>query len=152
MFGLILFEAQSITVDFSMVASDATYTMAADIDQGKAREKILVPNEGDPSSAGAPQPTPKPPYSALSTGQRRLILAIVTAAGFLGPLAGGIYLPALPTLEQAFHTSATAVNATVSVFMAILAVAVRISLPLLDALDVKWKCYEYFLSMRSLLN
>ena len=135
-----------------MVGSDATYTMATNIDQDKDREKILVPKDNDPSSAGALQPTPKPPYSALSTGRRRLILAIVTAAGFLGPLAGGIYLPALPTLEQAYHTSATAVNATVSVFMAILAVAVRISLPLLDALDVKWNRYEYFLSMRSLLS
>ena len=72
-----------------------------------------------------PKPVGKPPYSALSRGRRRFILGIVTAAGFFGPLAGGIYLPALPALRHAFHTSATAINATVSVFMGVLAVAVR---------------------------
>ena len=71
------------------------------------------------------KPTAKPPpYSALSPGRRRFILYIVTAAGFFGPLAGNIYLPALPTLQTAFHTSATTINATVSVFMGVLGVAV----------------------------
>lgn len=79
--------------------------------------------------AGSPQgpgkSTPRPPYSVLYPAKRRLILGIVTVAGFFGPLAAGIYLPALPVLQRAFHTSATAINATVSVFMAVLAVAVR---------------------------
>ena len=80
------------------------------------------------NAASAPIPpngslTAKPAYSALSPGRRRFILWIVTAAGFFGPLAGGIYLPALPTLQRAFHTSATAINATVSVFMGVLAIA-----------------------------
>lgn len=64
------------------------------------------------------------PYSAFSLGQRRFILGIVTAAGFFGPLSGGIYLPALPVLERAFSASSTVINATVSVFMVVFAVAV----------------------------
>jgi hypothetical protein len=67
----------------------------------------------------------KPPYSALPLGRRRLILAIVTVAGFLGPLAGNIYLPALPVFQTVFQTSATAINATVTSFMVVFAFAVR---------------------------
>ena len=79
----------------------------------------------EPGFKPGAKPTAKPsPYSALSPGRRRLILYIVTAAGFFGPLAGNIYLPALPTLQTAFHTSATTINATVSVFMGVLGVAV----------------------------
>lgn len=92
-------------------------------------------SENDPEKASAPvkqnsiipgsgEAIAKPSYSAFSPGRRRFILGIVTAAGFFGPLAGGIYLPALPTLQRAFHTSATAINATVSIFMGVLAVAV----------------------------
>ena len=62
-------------------------------------------------------------YSALSPGRRRFILYIVTTAGFLGPLAGKVYLLGLPTLHTAFYTSATTINATVSVFMGVLSVA-----------------------------
>jgi hypothetical protein len=66
----------------------------------------------------------QPPYSALPLGRRRLILAIVTTAGFLGPLAGNIYLPALPVFQNVFQTSATAINATVTSFMVVFAFAV----------------------------
>lgn len=87
-------------------------------------EKASALNQDVDTKLGHLPVNAKPPYSALSSGHRRLILGIVTAAGFLGPLAGGIYLPALPTLQQAFGTSTTAINATVSVFMGVLAVAV----------------------------
>jgi hypothetical protein len=67
---------------------------------------------------------PKPPYCALSPHRRRFILIIVTTAGFFGPLAGNIYLPALPVLQRAFGVGATAINATVSSFMVVFAFAV----------------------------
>jgi hypothetical protein len=70
-------------------------------------------------------PTP-PPYTAFSPWRRRFILAVITVAGFFGPLAGGIYLPALPVLEREFQASATAINITVSVFMLTFAFGVRI--------------------------
>ena len=87
-------------------------------------EKASGPVKGQSIRASNGEAVAKPSYSAFSLGRRRLILGIVTAAGFFGPLAGGIYLPALPTLQRAFHTSATAINATVSVFMGVLAIAV----------------------------
>ena len=49
---------------------------------------------------------------------------MVTAAGFFGPLSGAIYLPVLPILEDAFSVSASVINATVSVFMVVFAIAV----------------------------
>jgi hypothetical protein len=67
----------------------------------------------------------KPPYSALSLGRRRLILTTITVAGLLGPLAGNIYLPALPVLQNAFGVGETAINATVTAFMVVFAFAVR---------------------------
>ncbi|CAK1362767.1 Dityrosine transporter 1 [Cercospora beticola] len=65
----------------------------------------------------------KDPYCALSSNRRRCILTIVTVAGALGPLAGNIYLPALPVLQQAFGVGPTAINATVSLFMIVFAFA-----------------------------
>ena len=87
-------------------------------------EKASAPNHNVATKLDHTQANAKPPYSAFSSGRQRLVLGIVTAAGFFGPLAGGIYLPALPTLQHAFSTSTTAINATVSVFMGVLAVAV----------------------------
>ncbi|EAQ88648.1 hypothetical protein CHGG_05267 [Chaetomium globosum CBS 148.51] len=81
-----------------------------------------------PTPPGQPEPEkgtdpekgpggPPPPYSAFLLWRRRFILIIITVAGFFGPLAGGIYLPALPGLEHEFQASATAINISVSVFM-----------------------------------
>ncbi|EAW12452.1 putative MFS transporter [Aspergillus clavatus NRRL 1] len=70
-----------------------------------------------------PKPTPpRPPYTEFSSSRQRLILAIITVAGFLGPLAGNIYLPALPILAQAFGVNTTRINVTVTVFMVVFAV------------------------------
>lgn len=116
-----------------MAAENGKPTISANTDQEKAsylsQEKATVPQNNGHQGPGASISAPRPPYSALSAGRRRFILGIVTAAGFFGPLAGGIYLPALPTLQNVFNTSATTINATVSVFMAILAVAVCVTLP-----------------------
>lgn len=81
-----------------------------------------VPNLED-NQDGHQNLTP-PVYCALSPGRRRLILSIVTAAGALGPLSGGIYLPVLPLLEREFNVGSTSINATVSVFMVTFAIAV----------------------------
>lgn len=64
------------------------------------------------------------PYTAFGVKQQRVIITLITAAGFLGPLAAGMYLPILAELEDAFHLSGAVVNASISVFMGILAFAV----------------------------
>jgi hypothetical protein len=69
-------------------------------------------------------PEPPPPYSAFSINRRRFILAVVTAAGFFGPLCGAVYLPSLRLFQKIFNTTETAVNGTVSMYMVVFAVAV----------------------------
>jgi hypothetical protein len=67
----------------------------------------------------------EPPYSAFSINRRRFILGVVTAAGFFGPLCGAVYLPSLTLFqEDIYKVSATVMNATVSVYMAVFAIAV----------------------------
>lgn len=72
-------------------------------------------------------PPPLPPYSAFSLKRRRFIIGVVTAAGFFGPLTGAIYLPSLVLSEDIFKASATAINATVSMYMVVFAIAVSLS-------------------------
>jgi len=64
-----------------------------------------------------------PQYSAYTPSRKNFILLLVTLAGFLGPVSGNIYIPILPQLQTAFNCSETTINATVSVFMAIFAIA-----------------------------
>lgn len=73
-------------------------------------------------------PPPPPPYSAFSLNRRRFMLGVVTAAGFFGPLTGAIYLPSLVLFEEIFKVSATAINATVSMYMVVFAIAVCVLL------------------------
>ncbi|KKY19694.1 putative dityrosine transporter [Diplodia seriata] len=80
-------------------------------------------SDGPTVTAGSPTSTLAPPYSAFSLSTRRLILGLVTAAGFLGPLCGAIYLPSLPLFEDIFHTSTTGINASVTLYMVVFAVA-----------------------------
>ncbi|KJZ71014.1 hypothetical protein HIM_09593 [Hirsutella minnesotensis 3608] len=86
-----------------------------------APEKHAPPSASSDSAehdAEKAPPTPPPSvYCALTPARRRFVLGLVTAAGLLGPMAGAVYLPALPVLEHEFGVGATALNATVSVFM-----------------------------------
>ncbi|CCK68035.1 Dtr1p KNAG_0A03540 [Huiozyma naganishii CBS 8797] len=61
-------------------------------------------------------------YTCFTNGQIFLIFVIITFIGFLGPMSGNIYIPALPLFQTIFHTSTSTINATVSVFMAVFAV------------------------------
>lgn len=70
---------------------------------------------------------PKPAYTAISQSRRRFILGIVTVAGIFGPLAGNIYLPALPVMARQFHKTETEINVTVTVFMVVFAFGVSLS-------------------------
>ncbi|KAF2477701.1 MFS general substrate transporter [Lindgomyces ingoldianus] len=80
-------------------------------------ETVIVASQDD-----SPPPSP-PPYSAFSPARRRFILGVVTTAGFFGPLCGAVYLPSIVLFQDIFHTSATVINATVSVYMTIFAIS-----------------------------
>ena len=63
-----------------------------------------------------------PPYSAFSKYQILFIFVVVVYIGFLGPVTGNLYIPALSLLQTEFHTSTTTINGTVAVFMGVFAV------------------------------
>lgn len=67
-------------------------------------------------------PTGGEPYTCFTKSQRIVIFIIVVFIGFLGPMAGNIYIPALPLLQQKFHVGTTTINSTVSAFMAVFSV------------------------------
>lgn len=84
----------------------------------------------NPKSEQQPEaPAQAPAYSAFSEKKKNFYLGIVTAAGFFGPLCGAVYLPSLILYQDVFDSSRSVINATVSVYMAIFAVAVRSLLP-----------------------
>lgn len=87
-------------------------------------------DNSDKSTISVEQPSPKlqqsaieGPYTAFTPARAHLIIGIVTFAGFLGPLAGNIYIPILPLLQDVFNVSQTSINGTVSVFMAVFAIS-----------------------------
>lgn len=82
-------------------------------------EKYSSLDSGDPVAVS--ESVPK--YTAFTPNRVKFILFLVTIAGFLGPVSGNIYIPILPQLQAAFKVSATTINATVSVFMAVFALA-----------------------------
>lgn len=61
------------------------------------------------------------PYSCFTKWQVLTTFLIVIYIGFLGPMSGNIYIPALPLLQQEFNVSTTVINSTVSVFMGVFA-------------------------------
>ncbi|KAK6896796.1 Dityrosine transporter 1 [Candida tropicalis] len=69
------------------------------------------------------QVQPTEPYCALAFKRKAIIIAIITLAGCLGPIAGNIYIPVLPQLQEEFSVSAATINGTVSVFMVVFAIA-----------------------------
>lgn len=71
-------------------------------------------------------------YSGFTPARRKMIITLVTLAGFLGPLAGNVYIPILPLLKAEFHTTTTIINGTVAVFMAVFAVSTLIWAPFAD--------------------
>ncbi|SMN19590.1 similar to Saccharomyces cerevisiae YBR180W DTR1 Putative dityrosine transporter, required for spore wall synthesis [Maudiozyma saulgeensis] len=62
------------------------------------------------------------PYSCFTKWQVFTIFFIVIFIGFLGPMSGNIYIPALPLLQEEFKVSTTVINSTVSVFMGVFAI------------------------------
>lgn len=100
--------------------SDDLENMGADIPNLDTNEKTEDENESqEPLTSDLIETLP---YSKFSKTQQVVIFGIVIYIGFLGPMSGNIYIPALPTLQTAFGVDPTVINATVSVFMAVFAV------------------------------
>ncbi|KAL4798721.1 major facilitator superfamily domain-containing protein [Aspergillus venezuelensis] len=58
-----------------------------------------------------------PQYSSFSTGQKRLIVTMVTLASFFSPLSSQIYYPIMPTLVQTYDLTPALINLTITSYM-----------------------------------
>lgn len=88
-------------------------------EEDASKDVVLEEVHTEKSSAGPIKPLP---YSCFTKPQKFVIFFIIMFIGFLGPLSGNIYIPALPLLQQEFRTTTTVINATVSVFMGVFAI------------------------------
>ena len=85
--------------------------------------------EVNPTDVEIPQPTDLPPiekpqtntgvYSSFTKTQKQLIVLAGTLAGFLSPLTGSIYYPAISTIAKDLNVSASAINVTVTTYLII---------------------------------
>ncbi|WVQ78691.1 hypothetical protein IAT38_000778 [Cryptococcus sp. DSM 104549] len=87
------------------------------------------PTTADASHAPSPSPTPFPPlqptrtsasavpYSVFSTRTKLVIVAIGGIAGVFSPISSNIFVPAIPILADAFHTSESAISQAVTVYL-----------------------------------
>ena len=57
------------------------------------------------------------PYTVFSRGRRRLIIAMAAAAGFVSPVTGNIYFPALNALSADLHVSSQLINLSLTTYM-----------------------------------
>ncbi|CCH59284.1 hypothetical protein TBLA_0B04480 [Henningerozyma blattae CBS 6284] len=77
-------------------------------------EKQSVPEQAVPI-------TEEIPYTKFTKAQQFVIFCIIVYIGFLGPMCGNIYIPALPILQEEFQVTTTTINGTVSIFMGLFA-------------------------------
>lgn len=73
-----------------------------------ARGDVAVPLAVDP---------PSPPYTAFTSRQRILTIAIASLSATFSGFASNIYFPAIPTMASALHTSVENINLTVTTYM-----------------------------------
>lgn len=94
--------------------SHSTQTqLPLNLDMSEQKEKA-IPDQEEKVTYST---TAQQPYSEIPPRRRTLLVWIVSVAGFLGPVAGNIYIPLLPLYEDVFGVSTTTINGTVSVFM-----------------------------------
>ena len=80
--------------------------------------------EASPEDGVEGQQTPSPtPYTVFTPATRRLIQLLIATATLTSPITATIYLPLLPLLQHHFHTSAQAINLTITLYLVFQALA-----------------------------
>ncbi len=74
------------------------------------------------------------PYTKFTRNEKRLLTALLGLATITSPLTATIYFPLLPLLSTHFHTSAQAINLTITVYIIFQALSPAIFGPLSDSL------------------
>jgi Na+/melibiose symporter-like transporter len=106
--------------DVSLDEASTPTSPSISIDNIKPVSDTTIP-PSDPEKVEQ-KPTP-PPYTAFTPNRQLFIVLIATAAGFFSPLTGAVYLPSLILFEKIFNTNSTVINATLTVYFTVFAVA-----------------------------
>jgi DHA1 family bicyclomycin/chloramphenicol resistance-like MFS transporter len=86
-------------------------------------------SESSPTGAADPAPTGRAPYP---DPRSRIVAVLLTALVAFGPVSTDLYLPSLPAMVDAFGTSVSRAQLTLSMFMVGFAVGMLIYGPLSD--------------------
>ncbi|ODN98058.1 hypothetical protein I350_07700 [Cryptococcus amylolentus CBS 6273] len=78
-------------------------------------EPIKPVNPEDPPPP--PSPATERPYSAFSNSTKRLIVGIGALAAVFSPISSNIFVPAIPTLAEAFGRSESDISQAVTIYL-----------------------------------
>ena len=117
----------------------------APISGGQAAEKQASRSDLDPDSIcvsptesavpnGLPEPNAVILYTTFTRNEKHLLTLLLGLATITSPLTATIYFPLLPLLRTHFHTSAQAINLTITLYIIFQALSPAIFGPLSDTL------------------
>ena len=86
----------------------------------------------DANTESQSDPSPAP-YTTFTRGEKRALTLLLGLATITSPLTATIYFPLLPLLRDHFHTSAQAINLTLTVYVIFQALSPAIFGPLSDS-------------------
>ncbi|KAI1852575.1 hypothetical protein JX265_003057 [Neoarthrinium moseri] len=89
-------------------------------------------NLKSPASKEAITPVAQP-YTIFTGTHKTIITALLALASLASPLTATIYLPLLPLLQHSYHTSAQAINLTLTFYTVVQSVTPAIFAPLSDS-------------------
>ncbi|ORX36481.1 major facilitator superfamily domain-containing protein [Kockovaella imperatae] len=95
-----------------------TFEPLAQLDDRPAAKTQLSPLNTSitrPTQSGSP-------YSIFSTREKWVIVGLSSLAGIFSPIGSNIYVPAIPSLADAFHVSNEKINLTVTLYLVFQAV------------------------------
>lgn len=105
----------------SEIELSETSTNEHDVPQSQGSKEVKsteseIPRSNDLPAIEKPQ-TNTEAYSSFTVTQKRLIILAGTLAGFLSPLTGSIYYPAISTIAHDLKVSTSAINVTVTTYL-----------------------------------
>lgn len=118
---------QTPTSDFDLTPTGSIRAITSTI-RTSTPTGAIRPLGADPATA----PIMLHPGDAISTGRRTLYIILLGALTALGPFTIDLYLPAFPVLEEDFHTTATAIQLTLTGTMIGFAIGQLVVGPLSD--------------------
>ncbi|KAL4901338.1 major facilitator superfamily domain-containing protein [Aspergillus multicolor] len=94
-----------------------------------------------------PNPSQEPQHSIFTTPQKWLIISVASYSACFSTLSSLIYYPAIPALSSSLHTSVDKINLTVTVHMAVAAIAPAL---IGDLADISGRRLVYILMFNAL--